>query len=90
MSAPLRRDELLALARTQLTVDLGTAARAWGIGKTKGYELARADALPFPVRRLGGVYRVPLDGLLRSLALIPPQGEAALLAAEVTKHERPA
>jgi hypothetical protein len=69
MRGPLTRQELTALAREELTVDLVTAGRAWNLGRTKVHELARGDALPFPVFRLGTSYRVPVDGLLRSLGM---------------------
>lgn len=41
-----------------VSVDLATAARALGLGRTKAHELARADEFPIPVHRLGRRYRV--------------------------------
>ncbi len=59
-------DELLALP---VAVDLVTAGRAWGLGRTKAHELARAGAFPCPVQRLGNAYRVTRADLLRSLGI---------------------
>lgn len=47
------------------TVDLMTAARVLGIGRTKAYELARADEFPVRVVRIGGLYRISTADLLR-------------------------
>lgn len=62
----MRRHELLALPSS---VDLVTAGRALGIGRTKAYELARADELPVKVLRLGNAYRVATADLLRVLGI---------------------
>lgn len=64
----MNRDELLALPAT---VDLVTAARALGIGRTSAYQLARAGELPVPVLRLGARYRVPTAALLSALGVSP-------------------
>ena len=64
----MNRDELLALPTT---VDLVTAARALGIGRTAAYQLARAGELPVPVLRLGSRYRVPTAALLTALGVSP-------------------
>lgn len=58
--------ELLSLP---VSVDLVTAGRALGIGRTTTYELARRDELPVPVLRLGGRYRVNRADLLRALGI---------------------
>ncbi|MET9263839.1 DNA-binding protein [Amycolatopsis sp. NPDC004079] len=50
-------------------VDLDTARRALGIGRTKAYALARAGSFPCPVVRVGAAYRVPTAGLLRLLEI---------------------
>ncbi len=68
----LSRDELLALPAV---VDLVTAARALGIGRTRAFELTRRGEFPVPVLRVGRTYRVPTAGLLRLLGLVPG-GEA--------------
>ncbi|HEX4103840.1 MAG TPA: DNA-binding protein [Pseudonocardiaceae bacterium] len=48
-------------------VDLVTAGRAFGIGRTKSHELVRAGKFPVPVLRLGNSYRVTRAALLRAL-----------------------
>ncbi|WP_435819898.1 helix-turn-helix domain-containing protein [Micromonospora tulbaghiae] len=45
-------------------VDLATAARALGVGRTKAYELAKTGAFPCPVLRIGSTYRVRTADLL--------------------------
>jgi predicted site-specific integrase-resolvase len=62
----VNREELLALPAS---VDLVTAARALGIGRTSAYRLARAGGLPVPVLRLGVRYRVPTAALLQVLGI---------------------
>src|SRR5215470_6607308 len=53
--------------RTSATVDLITAARALGLGRTKAYELAKRDEFPCLVIRIGETYRIPTPGLLKLL-----------------------
>ncbi len=62
----MNREELLALPAS---VDLVTAAKALGIGRTTAYQLARAGELPVPVLRLGVRYRVPTAALLEVLGI---------------------
>jgi excisionase family DNA binding protein len=57
------------IAHLPVVVDLLTAARVLGIGRTTAYGLARAGEFPCPVVRVGGTYRVPTAGLLRLLGL---------------------
>ncbi|MFF0249644.1 hypothetical protein ACWEU6_17870 [Streptosporangium sandarakinum] len=78
-------DELLALP---VAVDLVTAGRAWGIGRTKAHELARRGEFPCPVLRLGNAYRVTRADLLRSLGVALT--EAAGNASEQTNDAGPA
>jgi hypothetical protein len=56
-----------------VTVDVSTAARALGLGRSTAYELARRDEFPCPVLRVGSSYRVPTAGLLRVLGIEPPR-----------------
>jgi hypothetical protein len=51
------------------TVDIETAARVLGCGRTLAYELARRNEFPCPVLRLGTRYVVPTAGLLRAVGL---------------------
>jgi hypothetical protein len=60
-----------AQLRATATVDLMTAARALGLGRTKAYELARRDEFPCRVIRIGDSYRIPTPGLLELLGLSP-------------------
>lgn len=65
----LSRAELLALP---VTVDVPTAARALGLGRSTGYELARRGEFPCRVLRVGSSYRVPTADLMRVLGVEPP------------------
>lgn len=63
---PMSREELLALP---VSVDLATAGRALGIGRTKAYELLRRDEFPVFTYRLGSRVRVPTERLLEFLGV---------------------
>ncbi|YCK39708.1 hypothetical protein ACNF49_38325 [Actinomadura sp. ATCC 39365] len=65
----LTTDEVLALPAA---VDLVTAGRAYGIGRTKAHELARKGKFPVRVIRVGNAYRVPKAALLDSLGVDGP------------------
>ena len=71
----LTRAELLALP---VTVDVPTAARALGLGRSTAYELARRDKFPCRVLRVGSSYRIPTADLMRVLCIEPPTPEEAL------------
>ncbi|MEU3990748.1 hypothetical protein AB0F24_20600 [Streptomyces platensis] len=62
----MSREDLLALP---VAVDLETSNRALGLGRSKGYELAKRGAYPCKVLRLGNVYRVVTADLLDLLGL---------------------
>ena len=53
---PLTFDQLHALPTT---IDLVTAARSLGIGRTKAYQLARTGEFPCRIIRVGTGYLVP-------------------------------
>jgi hypothetical protein len=59
------------LAALPATVDVVTAGRALGIGRTTAYSLVRTGQFPCPVIRVRGTYRVPTLGILRLLGLDP-------------------
>jgi predicted DNA-binding transcriptional regulator AlpA len=59
-------DEVRALPAV---VDLPTAARALGLGRTAAYELVRTGEWPTPVIRLGRLIRVPSAPLVELLGL---------------------
>lgn len=93
MLARMSVAELLALPPA---VDLPTAGRAWGLGRTKAHELARADDFPCPVLRIGRTYRVTRADLLRSLGIEPdtrasltPDMPVAGLADPATANDPP-
>lgn len=58
--------ELLAMP---VMVDIGTASRALGLGRSTGYELARRGEFPCRVLHVGSSYRVPTAELLRLLGI---------------------
>lgn len=60
--------ELLALPSV---VDLTTVGRAFGIGRTKAYELARVGEFPVKVLRVGQKFRVPRTAILEALGVKP-------------------
>ncbi|MCX4882548.1 MULTISPECIES: hypothetical protein [unclassified Streptomyces] len=62
----MTRAELLALPAA---VDLDTGNRALGLGRSKGYELAKRGQYPCKVLRLGKAYRVVTADLLSLLGL---------------------
>jgi predicted DNA-binding transcriptional regulator AlpA len=62
----LTRAQLLALPAV---IDITTAARALGLGRSTAYELARRDEFPCRVLRIGSSYRVPTSDLLRVLGI---------------------
>jgi Helix-turn-helix domain len=52
-----------------VTVDLRTAARAFGICTSTAYQLARMGTFPCPVLRISGRYRIPTAELMRVLGI---------------------
>lgn len=66
----MSQEELFALP---VAVDLPTAGRAWGFGRTKSYELARADQFPCPVLPFGTRFKVTKAALLRALGYEVPE-----------------
>ncbi|WP_432195914.1 hypothetical protein [Streptomyces sp. bgisy027] len=62
----MSREELLELPAA---VDLETGNRALGLGRSKGYELAKRGQYPCRVLRLGSAYRVVTADLLALLGL---------------------
>nr|WP_043669874.1 helix-turn-helix domain-containing protein [Streptomyces xylophagus] len=62
----MTRAELLELP---VAIDLVTAARALGIGRTRAFELIRRGEFPVPAVRVGATWRVPTAPLLQLLGL---------------------
>ncbi|MGY4917488.1 hypothetical protein ACWD9K_20090 [Streptomyces sp. 900116325] len=70
----MTRDELLALPAS---VDIVTAGRAFGVGRTTAYALARSGDFPCQVIRAGKAYRAITADLLRVLHITPENSDAA-------------
>ncbi|WNM34970.1 helix-turn-helix domain-containing protein [Streptomyces sp. Li-HN-5-11] len=64
----MTRDELLSLP---VTVDVETAGRAFGVGRTVAYRMVRDGEFPVPVLRVGNKYRVSSAELWRALGVAP-------------------
>jgi hypothetical protein len=58
-----------------VSVDLETAGRAFGLGRTKAFELAKVGQFPCKVLKVGIKYRVPRRAILEAL------GETGILQA---------
>ncbi|MFH9887258.1 helix-turn-helix domain-containing protein [Streptomyces luteogriseus] len=78
-----------------LSVDLRTAARAFGICPATAYKLIRLGAFPCPVLRIGGQYRIPTAYMLRTLGIeerpvyaVPLEDDAAPAARPYDTHTR--
>lgn len=65
-SGPLTIGDVL---RLPATVDLTTAGRALGFGRSKAYVLARNGEFPCRVIRAGQTYRVPTPAILEALGI---------------------
>lgn len=65
-------DELLALP---VSVPLVTAGRAFGLGRTKAFELAQSGEFPCRVLRVGKKYRVPRSAIFEALGIEPVASE---------------
>jgi hypothetical protein len=79
MSREMTLDELRALP---VSVDLVTAGRAFGLGRTVSHELAKTGRFPCRVLRVGARYRVPRSAIFETLGIEPagvhaPAGDAA-------------
>jgi hypothetical protein len=64
---------LAELRALPLMVDVSTAARALGLSRSTGYELARRGEFPCRVLHIGSSYRVPTVELLRILGIDPSE-----------------
>jgi Helix-turn-helix domain len=67
-------DEVRALPAS---IDLVTAGKALGIGRTLAHDLARRGQFPVRVLRLGNRYRVPTAEVLRFLGAAEQPAPAA-------------
>lgn len=77
----LTREEILAL---DAAVDIPTAGKCFGLGKSTAYELARAGKFPVPVLPLGKSFRVTRASILACLGIedtTPGSGDQAQASA---------
>ena len=74
----MTEEELFGLP---VAVDLPTAGRAWGFGRTKSYDLARAGEFPCPVLPFGERFVVTKVALLQALGYEVPEVPAPAAAA---------
>ncbi|MGW1278046.1 hypothetical protein ACWD4V_13980 [Streptomyces tsukubensis] len=81
----LTRDELLALPAI---IDIVTGGRAFGVGRTTAYALARTGDFPCRVIRAGRGYRVVTADLLRVLQIKAENGDGAEGATSTPFAER--
>ncbi|MFJ2708869.1 DNA-binding protein [Streptomyces sp. NPDC087428] len=80
----MTRDELLSLPAS---VDIVTAGRAFGVGRTTAYSLARSGEFPCQVIRAGRAYRAITADLLRVLQVTPENSEAVAGATATASDE---
>ena len=69
MNGPMTTEQVRGLPAV---IDLMTAARALGIGRTTAYTLARTGGFPCRVITVGSGYRIPTADLLTVLGLPLP------------------
>lgn len=60
------------VAGLPVVLDVPSAGRLLGIGRTRAYRLAASGGFPCPVWRVGGSWRVPTAGVLAVLGLSVP------------------
>ncbi len=66
-------EELLGLP---VSVGLVTAGRAFGLGRTKSFELAQQAAFPCRVIKVGNRYRVPRSAIFEALGIDPAEARS--------------
>lgn len=76
------------LRKLPAAVDIETAARAFGLGRTTAYALARTDSFPCQLIRAGKAYRVITADLLRVLHITPENTEGVEVAPSTPSSER--
>lgn len=63
---------LSAVVGLPVVLDVPSAGRLLGIGRTRAYRLVASGGFPCPVLRVGGTWRVPTAGVLAVLGLAVP------------------
>ncbi|MBP5862816.1 helix-turn-helix domain-containing protein [Streptomyces scabiei] len=81
---PLTRSDLLSLPAA---VDVETAARAFGIGRTTAYTLAKTGQFPCKVLRAGKAYRVITEDMLRVLQITSESSDGVGVASPTPSVE---
>lgn len=81
---PLTRAEVLDLPAV---VGIETAARAFGLGRTTAYALAKSGDFPCQVIRAGRAYRAVTADLIRVLRIAPENSEAVAGATATASSE---
>jgi hypothetical protein len=71
-------EELLSLP---VSNDLVTAGRAFGLGRTKAFELAKAGRFPCRVLQVDRKYRVPRSAIFEALGIAGHRPASAITAA---------
>lgn len=82
MPPGVRKMTMAELQDLPVIFDLPTAGRAFGLGKSKCYELGRQGEFPCTVLRLGYKYRVTRHHLFGALGV--PEAPAAAVSEEAT------
>lgn len=65
----IREMTLTELVALPVSVDLVTAGRAFGLGRSKSYDLAKRGEFPVRVIPVGPKYRVPRSAILTALGV---------------------
>jgi predicted DNA-binding transcriptional regulator AlpA len=66
----MTREEMVTLPAV---LDVPTAARVLGVGRSAAYELVRSGAWPTPVIRLGKLIKIPTAPLLTLVGVVHEQ-----------------
>ncbi|WP_187361167.1 hypothetical protein [Phytoactinopolyspora mesophila] len=73
MAAALSVDEIRTFPAAVPLVDAG---RAFGLGRTKTHELARAGEFPVPLIKIGSSYRARRSDILDALGIVDAEPAA--------------
>jgi hypothetical protein len=67
-------------------IDLPTAGRIFGLGRSLTYDLARTGDFPCRVIRIGSRYRVPVAGILAALGILTRDADLTRRAESSVDH----
>jgi hypothetical protein len=68
----IKQMSVAELESLPVVVDLETAGRCFGIGRTRAHELVRAGEFPVPVLVVGRKYRVTRQAILAAVGYAQP------------------